>query len=152
MGFSVNTCLPSLNRRFEMLRTVPRRRRQHDDVDVGVNHLLKRIETDEVMFGIHLDAWLHEGDQVLGAQLHRLAIALHRDAGVAFETNCRVLLRSLFQRALELILEDVGHRDQFDILVALSADSPLPVCRVRRIRRCTGLQNDRLLKPRERAP
>ena len=108
--------LAGIDRRFEMLRTVAGRRGQHHDIDIGMDQLLEGIEADEMMFRIDLDARLDGRNQILGAHLHRLAVALHRDAGVA--RDVLGVVPQLVERAFQLVFENVGHGDQVDVFVA----------------------------------
>src|ERR1700733_551659 len=82
--------LVGVDSRFEMLGTIPRRRGEHHDVNIGSNQLLKRIETDEALFRPHFDA--------------------------VFPLVVAGLVCVAAQRPLQLVLEEVGNRNQFHVL------------------------------------
>ena len=50
-----------------------------------------------------------------GRHLLRLAVALHDDAGVARQV---LRIAQVLERAFQVVFEDIGHGDEFDVLVA----------------------------------
>ena len=89
---------------------------QHDDVDVGGDHLLEGVEADEVLVGVDLDAGREVVDQILARHAAaRRRWRSTRDAGVAAE---ELGVAQALEASFELVLEDVGHGDEFDVFVA----------------------------------
>ena len=55
-------------------------------------------------------------DQVLGAHLHGLAVALDGDTGVA--RHVAGVIAQAVERAFQMVFENVGHGDEVDVFIA----------------------------------
>src|SRR5579872_3362124 len=100
---------------FEMLRPVTGRGGKHYDIDIGIDEFLESIESHEMMLRIDLDSRLDGVHQILRAHLDRLAAALNGDACVARDVF-RIVAQPV-ERGLQLVFENIGYRDQVDVLV-----------------------------------